>query len=500
MSNTEPTNQKVEDHNHKHDRRYSVVAIGALILAIIALLLRGCDTSSDSAAPQPSISPSICATPSAGPTGATGAQGEPGLSAYELWLAMGNTGTVENFLTSLIGEPGKPGKDGKVIYYGSDGVTGATGLTGATGATGATGSTGATGATGATGKSAYQLWLDAGNTGTENDFLVSLIGPAGAQGPAGANGAEGQAGVAGLSAYEVWIAIGNTGTETDFFNSLAGVPGTDGTAGAPGLSAYDIWLANGNTGTEGEFLASLVGPQGIEGAPGVCTVGDTGATGATGASAYEVWLAAGNVGSEAVFLASLVGPQGPIGETGATGATGATGETGATGPAGPPGTGGLGYFGSFYDLNDQPLISAGTAQAWTFSNRTGASNGVTIQSNGAGYSRITFPATGMYNIAFSTVFTKSNSNSDYVDIWFNESGVPIPDSNTRVTIAGQAQTVASWNFFYNCTDTTKYVEIMWYTPSGTIAVDSIPAGTAPDRPAVPSIILTVNQVGGVATQ
>ena len=269
---------------------------------------------------------------------------------------------------------------------------------------------------------------------------------------------------------------------------MAGTPGTDGIDGTNGLSAYQVWLNNGFVGTEGQFLASLVGPQGIQGAPGVCTVGPTGPAGAAGLSAYDVWISQGNVGSEAVFIASL------------RGATGDKGATGDRGPVGPPGTGSLGYYGSFYDVNDQPLLSAGTAQAWTFSNRTGASNGISIQANGGGYSRITFPATGMYNIAFSTVFTKSNSNADYVDIWFAQNGTPITDSNTRVTIAGQAQTVAAWNFFYNCTDITKYVEIMWYTPSNDIKVDAIPASTSPTRPLVPSIILTVNQVGGTATQ
>ena len=477
------------DHKRSH-RNLRLIGLTALAVAVASLFLRSCAPSEGSTGATPA--PSICIA-SPGPTGETGPAGESGLSAYELWLSLGNTGSVENFLTSLIGEPGPRGADGRVVYFGSDGATGAQGVTGTTGATGATG------ASGSAGKSAYQLWLEAGNTGSENDFLVSLIGPAGAQGPAGAAGAEGQAGVAGLSAYEVWLSNGNTGTEEDFFNSLAGVPGTNGTDGLPGLSAYEIWVSNGNAGTEGEFLASLVGPQGVEGAPGVCTVGETGATGATGASAYEVWIAEGNVGSEAVFLASLIGPEGPIGETGETGATGATGATGPQGPAGPPGTGGLGYYGSFYDMNDQTLVN-GTTTPWTFSNRTGASNGVTIESNGTGFSRIKFPATGMYNLAFSTVFTKSNSNSDYVDIWFTENGVAIPDSNTRLTIAGQAQTVAAWNFLYNCTDTNKYVEIVWYTASNDIKVDAFPASTSPDRPAVPSIILTVNQVGGVATQ
>ncbi len=45
---------------------------------------------------------------------------------------------------------------------------------------------GATGAAGADGKSAYQIWQDAGNTGSEADFLASLVGKDGAAGQDGA--------------------------------------------------------------------------------------------------------------------------------------------------------------------------------------------------------------------------------------------------------------------------------------------------------------------------
>lgn len=56
------------------------------------------------------------------------------------------------------------------------------GDTGDTGETGATGASGADGADGADGKSAYDIWIDAGNEGTEADFLTSLKGADGADG------------------------------------------------------------------------------------------------------------------------------------------------------------------------------------------------------------------------------------------------------------------------------------------------------------------------------
>ena len=50
---------------------------------------------------------------------------------------------------------------------------------------------------GLTGKSAYQIWLDNGNTGTETDFLNWLKGKDGANGADGKDGVNGQDGVDG---------------------------------------------------------------------------------------------------------------------------------------------------------------------------------------------------------------------------------------------------------------------------------------------------------------
>ena len=82
------------------------------------------------------------------------------------------------------------------------------------------------------GKSAYQIWLDEGGVGTEEDFLESLKGPKGDTGAAGADGAtgpQGAPGPQGESAYQIWLDEGNSGTEADFINSLKGEDGNTGT-------------------------------------------------------------------------------------------------------------------------------------------------------------------------------------------------------------------------------------------------------------------------------
>ena len=104
------------------------------------------------------------------------------------------------------------------------------------------------GGAGADGKSAYQIWLDAGNAGTQADFLNAIKGAVGAVGVAGAAGAEGK------SAYQIWLDAGNTGTQSDFFNAIKGAIGA---TGADGKSVYQVWLDAGNTGTQAAFLNSL---------------------------------------------------------------------------------------------------------------------------------------------------------------------------------------------------------------------------------------------------
>lgn len=97
------------------------------------------------------------------------------------------------------------------------------------------------------------------------------------------DGSDGQDGADGLSAYEIAVQNGFTGTETEWLNSLVGQDGEDGADGADGangtngvngadgadgLSAYEIAVQNGFTGTESEWLESLNGQDGADGADG----------------------------------------------------------------------------------------------------------------------------------------------------------------------------------------------------------------------------------------
>jgi hypothetical protein len=80
---------------------------------------------------------------------------------------------------------GPKGDTGAKGDTGSKGDQGDPGAQGAAGPKGGTGDRGDTGAKGDTGESAYREWLDAGNTGSEADFLASLKGAKGDKGDTG---------------------------------------------------------------------------------------------------------------------------------------------------------------------------------------------------------------------------------------------------------------------------------------------------------------------------
>lgn len=205
---------------------------------------------------------------------------------------------------------------------------------------------------------------------------------------------------------------------------------------------------------------------------------------------------------------SLIGPQGPTGATGATGATGPAGSTGgtgpsgatgATGPAGPAGAtgpaGGFGAYGSFYDTNTVPL-AANSATAVPL-NTTAFASGVSI--TGAGSADITMAAAGRYSIAFSLQLYNSVNARPIVAIWLAKNGTAVADTSTDIYLGSSADSqrnVAAWNFFVDAAAGDRYTLMIATNGTGVSIFSGASALTNPTGiPAVPSTILTVNQVG-----
>ena len=109
------------------------------------------------------------------------------------------------------------------------------------------------------GKSAYEIAVDNGFEGTEEEWLASL------QGKDGQDGVDGKD---GKSAYQIAVDEGFDGSEAEWLASLNGKDGQDGVDGKDGKSAYQIAVDEGFEGSEAEWLASLQGKDGQDGVDG----------------------------------------------------------------------------------------------------------------------------------------------------------------------------------------------------------------------------------------
>ena len=154
----------------------------------------------------------------------------------------------------------------------------------------------------------------------------------------------------------------------------------------------------------------------------------------------------------------------------------------------------LPYHGSFLSLVTQDASVPNVKQAVMFE-ETVLSYGVTIADGTAGYpSRITFENPGVYNIAFSGQLHHLGGGGTGQDIfmWFEQNGQLIPNSNTRLTVSTNSPyIVAAWNIFVTV-EAGDYVELVGYPTNHQIVLEYVPANGV--YPAIPSMILTVNQV------
>lgn len=229
----------------------------------------------------------------------------------------------------------------------------------------------------------------------------------------------------------------------------------------------------------------ISGPQGVCGPKGETgTAGARGATGATGAQGIQ-----GECGPQGPQgIPGIQGEQGPIGLTGAQGVAGPQGIPGIQGIPGPQGARG-GWYGSFYDTTSQDNQNSGSAYPMRL-NTTDSANGVSLVDG----SKVRVANSGVYNIQFSAQIINTSLDLTNVDIWLAKNGQNVDNSNTTVTIdKKQNRYVAAWNFMIQL-NANDYIELMWFSSQANAQIHYAPAQTNPTRPAVPSLILTINQV------
>jgi hypothetical protein len=150
-------------------------------------------------------------------------------------------------------------------------------------------------------------------------------------------------------------------------------------------------------------------------------------------------------------------------------------------------------YGSWSDNTDQPGSTiAGTVMTY---NTADVTDGITLVSG----SQITVPNTGIFDLQFSAQFVNTDNAQHEVWIWARVNGVDVPNSATIVTVPARKNNfifgyaVAAWNLFFNL-NSNDYIELVWLKSSATVTMESLPATVSPVIPAIPSVIVSVQQV------
>lgn len=118
--------------------------------------------------------------------------------------------------------------------------------------------------------------------------------------------------------------------------------------------------------------------------------------------------------------------------------------------------------------------------------------------NGIGFDsglryRLKVSRDGLYAVQYSAQLDKSNGGTDTVDFWLRKNGVDVPGSGSQTTVQGTNGEVVLTVPYLIQLAANDYIEIVFASPEPSMAVTAFPAITTPYiRPAIPSIIVTIN--------
>lgn len=197
-----------------------IKTIGVICVVVLLFLMGGCEVQSNiksdgTTAPSQTVTSKVTITGDKGDKGEQGLIGPQGLQGLQ-------------GLQGPKGDTGMQGPKGDKGDKGDKGETGLQGNKGDKGDQGERGFHGYDGSDGSDGRSAYQVAVAYGFTGTEQQWLDSLKGEkgdTGDQGVQGETGLQGQQGNDGKSAYEVAVDNGFADNESAWLGSLKGRDG-----------------------------------------------------------------------------------------------------------------------------------------------------------------------------------------------------------------------------------------------------------------------------------
>lgn len=149
-------------------------------------------------------------------------------------------------------------------------------------------------------------------------------------------------------------------------------------------------------------------------------------------------------------------------------------------------------------MSDQDQANAGVTVANTLTyNQPVIQQGIEVRNGG----EIWFDEPGQYLVTFTLQVSNRGNASQLFEVWAAYDGSNYPLSNTRFDIPAR-KSMSDWSHIvpaitgiFTVEDPTNdYLSIKWWSDSTDVFLEHYPVGTSPTRPAIPSVILTVNFV------
>ncbi len=148
-------------------------------------------------------------------------------------------------------------------------------------------------------------------------------------------------------------------------------------------------------------------------------------------------------------------------------------------------------------ISDQDQVNASITGENLLTFAPAFSNGITVESG----SRIKVPCAGQYLVTFTLQVTNRSNTAAEFEVWAKDTGVNYPLSNTRFDVPARktstvwAHVVPAITGIFTVKDpTSDYLQIAWWSDNIDVYLENYAAGTSPTRPAIPSVILTINLV------
>lgn len=150
-------------------------------------------------------------------------------------------------------------------------------------------------------------------------------------------------------------------------------------------------------------------------------------------------------------------------------------------------------YASFCDVTDQ-TGSTSAATAVKFGTAEVVGSGITMVTDGAELTRLTFAAAGTYMIAPSLQLSNSDVSDHDATVWFALNGTAIARSATRVTVpkAGDGGAAYFQIVFYVTVTAGQYVQVMWLPENVAVTLDYTAAGAI--APAIPSAVIVAERI------